>query len=73
MDDLLTRPPTQYVRAKSIRERLNISQSSFYRLCHHPDPLVRFPRPALILGSLPLWAESDIAAYVRAHQKAIGA
>lgn len=73
MNDLLTPPPpppsTRYLRGPSIIKRYGFSSRTFHRLRTHPDPLKRFPRPALILGSLPLWRESDLIAYEAAHKK----
>lgn len=71
MDDLLTVPverrETRYLRASTIKQRYGFSTATFYRLRHHPNPLKRFPRPAMILGTYPLWAESDLIAYEKAH------
>lgn len=73
MDDLLTPPPApppiRYLRGPSVMKRYGFSRKTFYRLRTHPDPLKRFPRPALILGTLPLWRESDLIAYEAAHNK----
>lgn len=73
MDDLLTPPPpapqTRYLRAKSVMKRYDISALKLYRMRTHPDPLKRFPRPTMILGSFPLWSERDLDAYDAAHRK----
>lgn len=71
MAEAFSRPQPQYVRASQIRRRYGMSKSTFYRLTRHPDPLIRFPRPRLILGTTPLWLEADVAAYEHSHRKAV--
>ena len=72
MSENFSRPQAQYLRAGQIRKRYGFSESTFYRLCHHDDPLVRFPKPRLILGSTPLWFEADVVAYEAARTQVSG-
>lgn len=69
MAEGFSRPQVQYLRAAQIKTRFGISDSTFYRWVHHPDPLRRLPKPRLILGGRPVWVEADLVAFESARRE----
>lgn len=67
MPEGLSRPLPQYLRTAQIMRRYGISDSTFYRWCHHDDPLRRFPKPRMVIGGRPIWMEADLIAFETAR------
>jgi hypothetical protein len=47
--------PNRLLGTAAIRDDLDISSMTFWRLEHHPDPAVRYPEPDVMIGRKKKW------------------
>lgn len=56
---------TNLLSSASIREKMDISRSTFWRLRKNPD----FPAPVILYGSLERWNAEEVEAFLNSRRK----